>query len=114
MKNIGLIIIALIAGFIVIGNLGSILILVITLGALYFIVKQYVKASDTNGKVIWGSIGLLILIAAISNLPAIIGIAALVLLYYLYENYKGEKAQKEKNEDPFNKFEREWEELKRK
>ena len=37
MKNIGIIIIAIIAGFIVIGNIGPILVLGITVGALYFV-----------------------------------------------------------------------------
>ncbi len=114
LKNLGIIIIAIIAGFIVIGNLGSILVLAITLGGLYFVFKQYLKAADRNGKIIWGIIGLIILMAAISNLPAFIGLAAMALLYYLYMNYKEEKTEKVNNEDPFKKFEKEWEELSRK
>ncbi len=114
MKNLGIIIIAIIAGFIVIGNLGSILVLAITLGGLYFVFKQYLKAADRNGKIIWGIIGLIILMVAISNLPAFIGLAAMALLYYLYMNYKEEKTEKVNNEDPFKKFEKEWEELSRK
>lgn len=114
MKNIGILIIALIAGFIVIGNLGSILILAISVGALYLVSKQYLKAVTQNEKIIWGIIGLIILIAAISNLPAFIGLAAMVLLYYLYKNYKEEKKEKVSYEDPFKKFEREWEELSKK
>lgn len=114
LKNIGIIIIAIIAGFIVIGNIGSILVLAITLGALYFTFKQYLKAEDKNGKIIWGIIGIIILIAAISNLPAFIGLAAMVLLYYLYKNYEEEKAEMRSKEDPFKKFEREWEELSKK
>lgn len=114
MKNIGIIIIAIIAGFIAIGNIGAILVLAITLGALYFAFKQYVKAADKNGKMIWGIIAIVILIAAISNLPAFVGLAAIVLLYYLYKHYQVEKEERVSKEDPFKKFEREWEELSRK
>ncbi|PQD95075.1 flagellar basal body rod protein [Pradoshia eiseniae] len=113
MKNIGIIIIAIIAGFIVIGNIGPILVLGITVGALYFVFKQYVKA-DKNGKFIWGALGLIILIAAISNLSAFVGLAAMVLLYYLYKNYQEDKTEKVNRDDPFKKFEREWEELSKK
>ena len=48
------------------------------------------------------------------NLSAFVGLAAMVLLYYLYKNYQDDRTEKANREDPFKKFEREWEELSKK
>lgn len=51
---------------------------------------------------------------AISNLPALIGLAAIAALYILYKWWKDEEVTitTTKKEDPFANFEKEWSKLK--
>ena len=110
MKNLGLILVMIVAGLIVIGNIGSIITLAITVTILYFAVKGFVKAETNLSKVVWGAIAVITLLASIANIPALIGLVALYVLYYLYKEHKQEK-ENVNPDDPFTNFEKEWEQL---
>ncbi len=110
MKNLGLILIVIVAGLIVIGNIGSIIALAITLAILYFAVKGFMKADTNLAKVVWGAIAVITLLASVGNIPALIGLVALYVLYYLYKEHKREKDYVT-SDDPFTNFEKEWEQL---
>ncbi|MBD8025322.1 ABC transporter permease [Ureibacillus sp. Re31] len=75
----------------------------------------YVKATSTMMKVVWVAIGLVGIFSAISNVPAIIGLAALVVLYIIYKKWNNEEVSlkqiKEDSSDPFTNFEKEWAKL---
>ena len=75
----------------------------------------YVKSKSTVAKVLWVAVGLVGVFSAISNIPALIGLAALVLLYVLYKKWNNEEVSfsdvKVKEEDPFTNFENEWAKL---
>ena len=110
MKNLGLILIVMVAGLIVVGNLGSILALAVTLTILYFAVKGFLKADTNLSKVLWGAVAGITLLASVGNIPALIGLIALYVLYYLYKEYKREK-EHVSPDNPFTNFEKEWEQL---
>ena len=110
MKNLGLILIVLVAGLIVIGHIGSIITLAITLAILYFAVKGFMKADTNLLKVVWGVIAVITLLASVGNIPALIGLVAMYVLYYLYKEHKQEKDYVSPD-DPFTNFEKEWEQL---
>ena len=110
MKNLGLILIVLVAGLIVIGNIGPIITLAITLAILYFAVKGFMKADTNLSKVVWGAIAVITLLASVGNIPALIGLVAMYVLYYLYKEHKLKK-EYVSHDDPFTNFEKEWEQL---
>lgn len=110
MKNLGLILIVIVAGLIVIGNIGSIVALVITLAILYFAVKGFIKADTNLSKVVWGAVVVITLLASVGNIAALIGLVALYVLYYLYKQHKEEKAYVS-DDDPFTNFDKEWQRL---
>lgn len=115
MKKFGLFLVAIIAAFIFLGNLGSIIMLAVTLGILYFAVKGFLAADSTTGKVLWGAVAAITLFVSIGNVPALIGLVALFVLYYLYKQYKEEKeVTVTEDSDPFSNFEKEWDRLNKK
>lgn len=75
----------------------------------------YVKSKSMVAKVLWVAVGLVGVFSAISNIPALIGLAALVLLYVLYKKWNNEEVSFSgvtvKEEDPFTNFENEWAKL---
>ncbi|MCM3125463.1 flagellar basal body rod protein [Mesobacillus sp. AQ2] len=112
MKKFGLLFAGFIAAMVLMSNLGPLVGLGVSLLVLYFVVKQFLKAHSTAGKIGWGIAGFIILMAAASNVPAILGIAAAYVLYLVYKNWdKKEVAMKEAN-DPFVNFEKQWAEMK--
>ena len=87
--------------------------LLVSLALLYFIYKQFLKAESTGGKIALGIIGGILLMASISNAPAIIGVVAAYILYLVYKNWNSSKNTIIKEEsDPFVNFEKQWNELK--
>jgi lia operon protein LiaI len=113
MKKFGLCIAGGIAVIIILSTIGPMVGLLISLAVLYFIYKQFLKAESTGGKIALGIIGVIFLMASISNAPAIIGVVAAYILYLVYKNWNSSKhaVVKEKS-DPFVNFEKQWNELK--
>ncbi|MCU9614489.1 flagellar basal body rod protein [Caldibacillus lycopersici] len=113
MKKLIFVFAAIVALIILFSTIGPMIGLAICLGILYFSFKKFVRASETTSKVFWGIIGVVALIGAISNLPAIIGLVAAYVLYYVYKNWnkKSDVIIEKPSDDPFTNFEKEWEKL---
>jgi len=113
MKKFGLFLAGAIAAVILLSSIGPMVGLLISLALLYFIFKQFIKAETTGGKIGFGIIGFIVLMAAIQNAPALIGILAAYILYLVYKNWNGtKKAFQKVEEDPFVNFEKQWNEMK--
>ncbi|MEH7254375.1 flagellar basal body rod protein [Neobacillus niacini] len=113
MKKFGLVLAGGIAAIVLLSTLGPMVGLLISLALLYFIYKQFLKAESTGGKIALGVIGVIFLMASISNAPAIIGVVAAYILYLVYKNWNSSKRSVIKEEsDPFVNFEKQWNELK--
>ncbi len=109
MKKFLLFIGGLIAALILVANLGPIVLLGLSIWLLYVIVKQFLKSDSTVAKVIWIIIGLAVLSIGISNIYAILGIAAAYVLYLIVKNWNKEKADDNTmQKDPFVNFEEQW------
>lgn len=112
MKKFGLLIAGGIAAMVLLSTIGPMIGLLVSLGILYFIYKQFVKAESTGGKIVLGIFGVIFLMASISNAPAIIGAVAAYVLYLIYKNWNSSKRTIVKEEsDPFVNFEKQWNEL---
>ncbi|MBM7690600.1 lia operon protein LiaI [Peribacillus deserti] len=111
MKKFGLAAAAVIAGVVLLANLGPMVGLAVSIAILYYVAKKFMKAETTGKKVIWGGLGLIMLAASISNAPAIIGVVAAFVLYLIYKNWNKARETQLDN-DPFVNFEREWAKLK--
>jgi lia operon protein LiaI len=113
MKKFGLVLAGGIAAIVLLSTLGPMVGLLISLALLYFIYKQFLKAESTGGKIGLGIIGVIFLMASISNAPAIIGVVAAYILYLVYKNWNSSKRSVIKEgSDPFVNFEKQWNELK--
>lgn len=113
MKKFGLVLAGGIAAMILLSTLGPMVGLLISLALLYFTYKQFLKAESTGGKIAIGIIGVIFLMASISNAPAIIGVVAAYILYLVIKNWNSGKRTVIKEEaDPFVNFEKQWNELK--
>ncbi|MFS0783949.1 flagellar basal body rod protein [Bacillus sp. 1P06AnD] len=109
MKKFGLLIVGGIAAVILLANVGPMIALAITLVLGYLVVKEFMKATSTAAKIIWGLIALAFAGAAISNFPSIIGLVAAYVLYVVYKKWNDKKhVEKTSKEDPFDNFETEW------
>ncbi|WP_079505389.1 lmo0954 family membrane protein [Mesobacillus jeotgali] len=112
MKKIGLLAAGFIAAMVLISNLGPLVGLGISVLVLYFVIKKFLKANSTGGKVGWGIAGFIILMATASNVPAILGIAAAYVLYLVYKNWDKKENVMQQENDPFINFEKQWAQLK--
>jgi len=112
MKKFGLLLIGVIAGIILLNNLGPLVGLVIGLVVMYFSFRGYVKSNTTGRKVMWAIIGLIALAATVSNAPAILAVVAGYVIYLVYKKWN-ETDKHIKEQDPFTHFEKEWAELKK-
>lgn len=117
MKKFALFILGSIAAIVLLANLGPLIGLAISLGLLYLVVKKFLKAEASSGKIIWAILGCIVLAITVANLPAIIGIAAAYVLYVIYKNWNSKKeneieSKNESQSDPFTNFEKQWAELK--
>jgi lia operon protein LiaI len=113
MKKFGLVLAGGIAAIVLLSTLGPMVGLLISLVLLYFIYKQFLKAESTGGKIGLGIIGVIFLMASVSNAPAIIGVVAAYILYLVYKNWNSSNRSVIKEEsDPFVNFEKQWNELK--
>lgn len=112
MKKFGLLLAGGIAAMVLLSTIGPMIGLFVSLGILYFIYKQFIKAETTGGKIVLGIFGFIFLMASISNAPAIIGAVAAYILYLVYKNWNKSKSTIVKEEsDPFVNFEKQWNEL---
>ncbi|MFD1038802.1 flagellar basal body rod protein [Virgibacillus byunsanensis] len=115
MKKFMLFIGGLIALLILLANLGPMVLLGLSIWLLYVIFKQFIKSDSTGGKIGWVILGLLVLSIALSNIYAVLGVAAAYVLYLIYTNWKKDDGQSAEqvveSNDPFANFERQWAEL---
>ncbi|WP_096438262.1 flagellar basal body rod protein [Alteribacter populi] len=104
----------LIALFVLLANLGPMILLAVSAYLLYVIFKQFVKSESTVGKIMWVIVGLIVLSIGVANIYALLGVVALYVLYVIYKKWKEDKEvtfDKPVNDDPFTNFERQWAEL---
>lgn len=110
----------MITGLFLAGGIGSLfllstifhlLVLTIKFILLYFIFKQLVKAKTTGSKIGLGILGIIILLSIFHHAHLLLGMAVLFILYQLFK--KKDIANGEEKLDPFNHFEKQWEELNR-
>ena len=114
MKKFMLFIGGLIALFILIANIGPMVLLALSVWLLYVCFKKFVKTDSTLVKVGWALVGLLVLSITFSNLYAVMGVAAAYVLYLIYKNWNKEEdpvVHVVEDDDPFTNFERQWAEL---
>jgi lia operon protein LiaI len=115
MKKFMLFVLGLVALLVLVANLGPMILLGAGIWLLYVIYKKFLKTESTTKKIGLGIIGLIIVSITISNIYAVIGIAAGYVLYWVYKNWKSEKDSsvivEEENKDPFINFEKQWAEL---
>ena len=75
----------------------------------------YIASQSTFTKIIWFTVGLIGVLSAVSNVPAMVGLAAIAILYVIYKKWNGESVKiptiEAKEEDPFTNFEKEWSNL---
>jgi len=113
MKKFALIVAGGMAAIILLSSIGPLIGLLVSLAILYFIFKRFLKTESTGAKIALAIIGVFILMAAIQNAPAIIGVVAACVLYLVYKKWSQLKFNKIKEEnDPFANFEKQWDELK--
>ncbi|GGF20823.1 hypothetical protein GCM10010954_19460 [Halobacillus andaensis] len=113
MKKFLLFLAALVALAVLLANLGPMILLGVSVWLLYIVFKQFMKSDSTAGKIGWVILGLIILSIAVSNIYAVIGLAAAYAIYLIVKNWTGrdkEPAVTQSN-DPFTNFEKQWSEL---
>jgi lia operon protein LiaI len=109
MMKLGLLLVGGIATLILLTTIGPLLGLIIKLGLLYFIFKQFLKTEKTLAKIALGIIGFMILMSIVHHLPALISIIAAYVLYLVYKKWNEKKYTAVlKESDPFANFEKEW------
>lgn len=110
MKKFLLFIAGLVALIILVINIGPLIILGVSVWLLYLVFKQFLKCDSTSAKIGWVIVGLVIVSVAISNMYAVIGIAAAYILYLIVTKWKDEEDTI--IDDPFTQFEEQWNEFK--
>ncbi|KAB7704763.1 flagellar basal body rod protein [Bacillus aerolatus] len=116
MKKVMLFCIGGLAALVAIASVGPVLGLVLCAAIMYVAWKQYGQASSKAIKFFWGAAGLIAFLAAVGNVPALLGIAALGVLYIVYKKWQEddhEPMADAKEEDPFVNFEKQWNQLKK-
>ncbi|MGP4076195.1 lmo0954 family membrane protein [Halobacillus sp. K22] len=114
MKKFLLFVAALAALGILLANLGPMILLGVSVWLLYVVFKKFIKSETTAGKIGWVILGLIITSVAISNIYAVIGLAAAYALYLIYKNWNYKEERETEvftSNDPFTNFERQWSEL---
>lgn len=116
MKKFGLFLVGVIAFCILLGNIGPLVGLAISLVVSYYAVKEFMRTDSTGSKVLWGIIGFIAISFSIANVPAILGLVAAYILYVIYKNWNKSKEEVTvvENSDPFTNFENQWNALNKK
>ena len=115
MKKLGLFLLGLIAFFILLGNIGPLFGLVVSLVVSYYAVKGFLKTNSTGTKVLWAIVGFFAISISIANVPAVIAVIAAYILYVVYRKLNEEKVASTtvlESNDPFTNFENQWKSLK--
>lgn len=113
MKSFGVFLVAIVALFILIANIGPMVLFALGVYLLYVIWKKFMQAEGTGAKVFWVILGLIVFSMTLSNVYAVVGLFAVYILYVLFFRKDGEQPRKchkqsDKTNDPFAKFEQEW------
>ena len=111
MKKVGLFIIGLIALMVVLANVGPLVSLAICTVILYFAFRQFMKSESIGAKIAWAIISIIMLMAAVSHFPAIVGLVAAYILYLVYKKWRKADNVVVEDADPFMNFERQWKDL---
>lgn len=115
MKKFMLFVGGLIALIVLLANLGPMVLLGLGVWLLYIVFKRFVKSESTAGKIGWVIVGLLLIGIVLSNIYAVLGLAAAYALYVIFKSWKNDDNDPVvhviKDDDPFTNFEREWAEL---
>jgi lia operon protein LiaI len=101
----------IIAGIIVLSNLGAMMGLAVSGLILYVGVHYFLKSTSPPAKIWWGFVGAVGVFSAISNVPALIGVAAAAGLWWIYRSWNERPVTMAKTDDPFTNFERQWDKL---
>ncbi len=114
-KKFLLFVAGLIALFVLIANIGPMILLGLSIWLLYVVFKKFVKSDSITGKIGWIVLGLVILSITFSNIFAVIGVAAAYILYLIVSNWKKDAddsvVKVMEDDDPFTNFERQWADL---
>lgn len=116
MKKFMLFIGGLVAFFILLANIGPMIILGLSVWLLYVVFKKFMNSDSTAAKIGWIIAGLLVLSITVSNIYALIGVAAAYAIYLIVKSWNNSDdpvVRHVEDDDPFTNFEREWEELNR-
>ncbi|HLR54601.1 MAG TPA: flagellar basal body rod protein [Pseudogracilibacillus sp.] len=95
-------------------HLGPMILLGVSIWLVYLVFKQFIKAETTLAKVGWVVLGLFILSIGISNIYAVIGIAAVALLYYIIKHWDQESDTPDflsGDTDAFMNFDQQWNDI---
>ena len=111
MKKVGLFIIGLIALMVVLANVGPLISLAICSIILYFTFRQFMKSESKVAKITWAIISIVMLMAAVSHFPALLGLVAAYILYLVYKKWNKKDEMIVEDADPFMNFERQWKDL---
>jgi lia operon protein LiaI len=113
MKKFGLLLLGGVAAVVLLTNVGHLVGLAISLVILYYAYKGFKKSESTFSKVVWATLGIIALMTAASNFPAILGGVAAYVLYVVYKKWKLTDQEVISEDDPFTNFEKQWAELKK-
>lgn len=107
---------AIVALFIFLANLGPLILLAAGVFMLYVIFKKFTKAESTGAQVMWVILGLIVLSLTVSNIFALVGVLALYILYLMFKKDKVGSDDKlegsaKQSSDPFINFEHQWAEM---
>ncbi|MTD30940.1 ABC transporter permease [Planomicrobium sp. YIM 101495] len=115
MNKFWMVTLGIIAGFIAISSLPSLISLAITALVIYASFHFYTRTDSTFLKVVWAIVGIGGAISAVSNIPALFGLAAVYLLWIIYRDWNKDSSKKvdlvKKTDDPFANFENEWDSI---
>lgn len=115
MKKFLLFSLGIIALFVFLANLGPMIFLAIGVVVLYVIFKKFMKTNSVAKKIGLTLLGLIVLAMTFHHLYALIGLLAIYVLYVVYKKWtKEEKSKPETHtkDDPFQNFDKQWNELK--
>ncbi|UCZ52116.1 flagellar basal body rod protein [Bacillus shivajii] len=87
MNHFLLFIAALVALFVLLVNIGPMIVLAISLLLLYVVFVQFTKSRSTVGKALWFVIGFIVLSMAVANSYSLFGVVAAIVLYLIYKKW---------------------------
>ncbi len=113
MNNFWLLTLGIIAGIVVLSNMGALLGLAVSAVVVYAGVHYYLRSLSTWTKVFWAAVGVVGALSAISNVPALIGLVALAGLWIVYRKWNGQSVSIDavKESEPFTNLEYQWNKL---